>query len=231
MDAPEFPMIPETSPWSWWKMRFPESWRVYGRPMEFGRINTDFLACTLGELPLGLIYYPPEGVFYFRDYLFKDALRPTREEKVSALFRKVVRESTLDAPRSHEEAAGALFQHSDMVVSRAKTILAAEAHIFSGIDGEMRYMEGKFIEPVEKPTVEMFVAERVTRKKGQILTTPLAYQFYYAFCREVGLPPVKKTIFTDRFAQEVRKKWRIGVRNDLKVDGRTHQGWGELAVL
>ena len=231
MEHQGFSLITESGPWSWWQCRFPESWRVYGRTMEFGEINTDFLACTLGELPLGLIYYPPEGVFYFRDYLFKDALRPTREEKVSALFRKVVRESTLDAPRSHEEAAGALFQHSDMVVSRAKTILAAEAHIFSGIDGEMRYMEGKFIEPVEKPTVEMFVAERVTRKKGQILTTPLAYQFYYAFCREVGLPPVKKTIFTDRFAQEVRKKWRIGVRNDLKVDGRTHQGWGELAVL
>ena len=231
MVAPEFPMIPETSPWSWWGSRFPESWRVYGRPMEFGRINTDFLACTLGELPLGLIYYPPEGVFYFRDYLFKDALRPTREEKVSALFRKVVRESTLDAPRSHEEAAGALFQHSDMVVARAKTILAAEAHIFSGIDGEMRYMEGKFIHPDEPSSVCLFAETKLVRKRGKVLPVAQAYSCYFDFCRELKLSPVEKGVFKRMLGEDVRKKWHLGVRNDLKVDGFCRQGWSDLAVL
>jgi len=217
--------------WDYWKKFFPISHRIYGDPILLGDVNLDFLANCLNESPTKLIYYPLEERFYFRDYIFQNAYRPTSDGKVSALVRKLVRDSLEDAPRSLQDAVKAILPHSDMVSTRAKTILAVEAVYFVGEEGERRWENGKFIEPVEKPTVEMFVAERVTRKKGQILTTPLAYQFYYAFCREVGLPPVKKTIFTDRFAQEVRKKWRIGVRNDLKVDGRTHQGWGELAVL
>jgi hypothetical protein len=217
--------------WDYWQRCFPISLRIYGSPILLGDVNLDFLANCLNESPAKLIYYPIEERFYFRDYLFENAYRPTSEGKVSALVRKLVRDSVEDSPRSLQNGVKAILPLADMATSRARTILAVESHYFVGEDGERRWENGKFIEPVEKPTIEMFIAERVTRKKGQVLTTPLAYQFYYAFCREVGLPPVKKTIFTDRFAQEVKKKWKLGVRNDLKVDGRTHQGWGELAVM
>jgi hypothetical protein len=42
---------------------------------------------------------------------------------------------------------------------------------------------------------------------------------------------VKKTIFRERFAYEVRRRWQIGLRNDLKSDGFIRQGWSELAIL
>ena len=231
MESQGFPIDPETSPWSWWKSEFPTSWRIYGPPFLFGEINYDFLACTLGEMPLGLIYYPPEGMFYFRDYLFENAYRPTKEEKVSALFRKLVREASEDSPRSLQDPLKALFQHSGMVTARSKTILAVEAVYFSGIGANRRYLEGKFLEPDEPSSVGLFAEAKVGRKKGKILTTPEAYSGYWDFCLENKLSPVKKTVFKETFAYEVKRRWQLGIRNDLKCNGFTHQGWMELAIL
>ena len=212
-------------------MRFPESWRVYGCPIAFGEINYDFLAGTLGEMPLGLIYYTPEDMFYFRDYLFEGAHRPTKEEKVSALFRKVVREASEDSPRSLQDPLKSLFLCSDIVTVRSKTILAVEAVYFSGIGANRRYLEGKFIEPDEPSSVGLFAEAKLVRKRGKVLPVALAYSHYFDFCRDNRLAPVKKSIFKMMMSEDVRKKWHLGVRNDLKVDGFCRQGWSDLAVL
>ena len=231
MESQGFPIDPETSPWSWWKSEFPTSWRIYGPPFLFGEINYDFLASSLGESCTGLIYYPPEGMFYFRDYLFENAYRPTKEEKVSALFRKLVREASEDSPRSLQDPLKALFQHSGMVTARSKTILAVEAVYFSGIGANRRYLEGKFIEPDEPSSVGLFAEAKLVRKRGKVLPVALAYSHYFDFCRDNRLAPVKKSIFKMMMSEDVRKKWHLGVRNDLKVDGFSQQGWSDLAVL
>jgi hypothetical protein len=189
------------------------------------------LAGCLGESPVGLIFFPPEGRFYFRDYLFEWAYRPTSIGKVEALVRKLVRESVLDAQKTIKEGSRTLFLSSGGVIKRGEEILAVEGCYFTGEEGHRRWIEGRFVEPVEKPSVAMFTEAKVSRKKGKILTTPEAYSRYFDFCSKNGLLPVKKTIFRERFAYEVRRRWQIGLRNDLKSDGFIRQGWSELAIL
>ena len=231
MESQGFPIDPETSPWSWWKSEFPTSWRIYGPPFLFGEINYDFLASSLGESCTGLIYYPPEGMFYFRDYLFENAYRPTSNGKVEALVRKLVRESVQDAPKSIKEGSKTLFDCSGRVRSRGEEILAVEAVYFSGIGANRRYLEGKFIEPDEPSSVGLFAEAKLVRKRGKVLPVALAYSHYFDFCRDNRLAPVKKSIFKEMMSEDVRKKWHLGVRNDLKVDGFSQQGWSDLAVL
>jgi len=226
------PLDPHTGGmWSWWKVNFPESWRIYGEPVLFDEPNLDFLSATLNESPPGVIFYPLEEQFYFRDYLFEGAYRPTSNGKVEALVRKLVRVSVLDAPKTAKEGSKNLFLSSGRVRERGEDILAVEAGYFTGEEGARRWENGRFIEPIEKPSVAMFTEAKVGRKKGKILTTPEAYSRYFDFCSENGLLPVKKTIFRERFAYEVRRRWQIGLRNDLKSDGFIRQGWSELAIL
>jgi len=226
------PLTPEDGGhWGWWRENFPESHRIYGEPILFNDPNLDFLASCLNESPVGLIFYPPEGRFYFRDYLFEGAYRPTSNGKVEALVRKLIWESVQDAPKSSKEGSRALFLSSGMIRERCEEILAVEAGYFTGEEGHRRWENGRFVEPVEKPSVAMFTEAKVGRKKGKILTTPEAYSRYFDFCSENGLLPVKKTIFRERFAYEVRRRWQIGLRNDLKSDGFIRQGWSELAIL
>ena len=226
------PLDPNTGgKWSWWKLNFPESWRIYGEPVLFDEPNLDFLSATLNESPVGLIFYPQEGQFYYKDYLHEGAYRPTSEGNVEALARKLLRESVEDSPKWLQEASKPLFLCSRGWIQQAKVIIAVEGHYFTGEEGHRRWIDGMFVEPIEKPSVAMFTEAKVSRKKGQILTTPEAYSRYFDFCRLSGLEPVKKTVFRERFANEVRRKWGLGVRNDLKVDGSSHQGWSELAIL
>jgi hypothetical protein len=59
--------------WDWWSKKFPESWRLFGAPVHWDEPNLDFLASALGELPLGILYFPVDAQFYFRDYAFESA--------------------------------------------------------------------------------------------------------------------------------------------------------------
>ena len=217
-------------PWVFWKNNFPESWRIYGEPILFDAPNIEFLGSTLGEL-VGLVFYPEEGTFYFPDYLHVGAYRPTSPQRVEALFKKVVRDSMEEASKSLKEGSRTLFFASGVVREGAEKILAVETSFFEGENGHKRMVNGTIVEPVQPPSVELFAESKVGRKKGQILTAPEAYSRYFDFCSENGLLPVKKTIFRERFAYEVRRRWQIGLRNDLKSDGFIRQGWNELAIL
>jgi hypothetical protein len=190
----------------------------------------DFLAAALGELPPGLVYHPAEDRFYFKDYLHKGAYRPTSNDRVEALARKLVTESLKEAPGSIKEASRLLFQSARGWMERSKAILAVEGHFFTGEGGHRRWIEGRFIEPTDKPSVVLFTERCIQRKKGHILSTPEAYRFYSEFCMNHSLHAEKKTAFRINFAKEVKKRWKLGLRNDLKVGGKTLQGWGELAV-
>ena len=216
--------------WGWWSQKFPESWRLYGAPVHWDEANLDFLASALGELPLGILYYPADAQFYFRDYAFESAYRPVSQEKITALAKKLVNESVHGAPLSLKEATRPLFYAAGGWVEHAKALLAVESHFFHGKHGHRRWAGARYIEAVEKPSVELFAEKRVEPRKGQVLSAPHAYQCYAEFCQENGLPAVKKTVFRVEFAREVKKRWKLGVRNDLKADGRSFQGWRELMV-
>jgi hypothetical protein len=217
--------------WSWWIRTCPESWRIFGEPVLFDEPNLDFLSATLNESPPGVIFYPEEEQFYYKDYVFEGAYRPASDARVEAFFKKLIIESLEDAQKSSKEGSKTLFQSAGLVRERGKVILAVEGDYFTGEEGHRRWIEGRYVEPVEKFSVAMFAETKITRKRGSILPTGEAYSRYFDFCRVSGLEPVKKTVFRERFANEVRRRWGQGVRNDLKVDGSSHQGWSELAIL
>ena len=221
----------EADPWVWWRSNFQKSWRVSGPPLLFGSPNLDFLAGALGELPLGLIFSKEEAGFFYKEFALDGVYVPTPSGRVESLARKVVLDSLRNAPRSFQKAQEQLYGAARGVRERAEVILAVEDGFFRGEGGGRRWINGGILEAVEKPSVALFAEAKVARKKGKILTTPEAYSRYFDFCREQGLSPVKKTVFKERFANEVRRRWHLGLRNDLKVDGCTHQGWGELAIL
>ena len=215
----------------WWQANFPQSWSLFGPCIHWGQANLDFLASALGELPIGLIYYPPEGSFYFPDYLFEGAYRPTCDVKVVALAKKLVNESVNGKTLSITAATAPLFHAAAPWVEHSKTMLAVEGNFFRGEGGHRRWIEGRYVEPVEKPSVVMFADSKIQRRNGEILSAPDAYNSYSRFCRENGLPQVKKNQFKTQFAVEVKRRWQMGIRNDLKANGRSLQGWRELAVV
>ena len=224
------PLGSYSGPWSWWERRFPDSWGIYGAPFQWEEPNYDFLASALGELPLGLVYLPAEDRFYFKDYIHEGAYRPTSNDRIVALARKLVVESIKGAPRLVNLASKLLFQRAGEWMEHAKAILAVEEHFFNGEGGHRRWINGLFVEPLQKPSVALFAETCIQRRKGCILSAPDAYQFYSVFCSNHGIPADKKTAFRINFAKEVKKRWKLGLRNDLKVGGKTLQGWGELAV-
>jgi hypothetical protein len=181
-------------------------------------------------MPLGLIYHPADEKFYFRDYLHANAYRPTSNHRVEALARKLVNEAVEGAPISLKEPCRPIFHSVGGWVKRAKAILAVEGQFFTGEGGHRRWIEGRFVEPTDKPSVVLFTERCIQRKKGHVLSTPEAYRFYSEFCMNHSLHAEKKTAFRINFAKEVKKRWKLGLRNDLKVGGKTLQGWGELAV-
>jgi hypothetical protein len=221
----------EADPWVWWRSNFQKSWRVSGPPLLFGSPNLDFLAGALGELPLGLIFSKEEVGFFYKEFALDGVYVPTPSGRVESLARKVVLDSLRNGPRSFQKAQEQLYGAARGVRERAEVILAVEDGFFRGEGGERRFINGEIVEPLEKPSVAMFAETKVARKRGAMLPTGEAYSKYFDFCRMSGLEPVKKTVFRERFATEVRRRWGQGVRNDLKVDGSSHQGWSELAIL
>ena len=108
--------------WSWWLKKFPHSAYIYGHPVHWNEPNLDFLASALGELPFGIIYYAPEDRFYFRDYVFESAYRPTSPVKLTVVGKKLVNESVVGATRPQIEAAKMLFEYTDFqCFSKVKT--------------------------------------------------------------------------------------------------------------
>jgi hypothetical protein len=217
--------------WDWWSKNFPESWRIFGAPISWDEPNLDFLASALGELPLGVIYFSEETNFYFRDYAFQGAYRPTSNVKLVALAKKLVMESVQGAPLSLKMPAKPIFHSAERWVERAQSILAVEGHFFNGEEGRCRWIEGRFVNPLKKPSVVLFTEKCVQLAKGGILSAPNAYQLYSEFCKGLGVPSVKKAVFRHEFANEVKKRWKLGLRNDLKMDGKTLQGWRELTAI
>jgi hypothetical protein len=224
-------MIATSHPqWALWEEKFPCSFQTYGCPIQWNLPNLDFLASALGELPLGIIYFPTEERFYFRDYVF-GAHRPCQSAKIVALARKLVNDSVDGLPLSQMEPSRAIFESARDWVEHCKTTLAVEGNFFRGEGGHRRWIEGRYVEPVEKPSVTTFAETHIVHLKGGVLSSSEAYHLYYAHCLETGSNPLKKQVFIDRFTAETKKRWQVGFRHDLEFNGRMLQGWRELAAV
>ena len=75
-------MVPSHPQWAWWEEKFPRSFRAYGCPIHWNLPNLDFLASTLGELPLGIVYFPPRGAILLPRLCFwSPQAMPERENR------------------------------------------------------------------------------------------------------------------------------------------------------
>jgi hypothetical protein len=195
-------------------------------------LNEDFFAAILGgDKHLGhqVVYFRPENTFYFFDYRV-DAFCPTTEEKLKLLLSNYL-------VRCSQECGFLVditnlvvkFRQDDAlssIITKAKAILEADRLFFQGKDGRRRYIDGKYTEPNEKPSYELFVNKALVREPQSKITVADAFHRYYQFCRDSGMKPLTRTEFRGLVAEVIREEFNIGLRHDVVDDrGKMQHGW------
>jgi hypothetical protein len=233
-------------PNKWFADKFPEAAQQYGAAFLEGTwtdtdglkrfipayLNEDFFAAILGgDKRLGhhVVYFQSEDTFYFYDYKV-DAYCPTSEEKLKLLLSNyLIRFS---------EECGALVDVTNLVVkfrkddalesiiAKAKAVLEAERLFFEGKDGHRRYVDGKYIEPNEEPSYQLFVKKAIVREPEGRVTVADAFHRYYEFCKSQGQQPLTRQEFKHLVAEVIRGQFNIGLRHDvLTASGKQGHGW------
>jgi hypothetical protein len=233
-------------PNKWFADKFPEQAQQYGAAFLEGTwtdsdglkrfipayLNEDFFAALLqGDKRLGhhIVYFAPEDTFYFFDYRV-DAYCPTTEEKLKLLLSNYL-------VRCSQEC-GALVDITNLVVkfrkddvlesiiAKAKAVLEADRLFFQGNDGQRRYVDGKYIEPNEKPSYQLFVKKTIVREPEGKVTVADAFHRYYEFCKLQGQQPLTRQEFKHLVAEMIREQFNIGLRHDVLTEsGKQSHGW------
>jgi hypothetical protein len=115
------------------------------------------------------------------------------------------------------------------VITTAKTVLEADKSFFHGKDGRRRYIDGRYIEPVDEPSYQVFVKRAIVREPTGKLTVGDAFHRYYQFCKDHAMQPLTRSEFKDLVAEIIRETFNLGLRHDV-VDGRGKQTHGWLGI-
>lgn len=243
---------PQT-PSEWFSQRFIKQASTYGAPIleeqytiqEDGervtrirplQLNEDFFAAVLGgkqRLGHQVVYYVPEGVFYFMDHR-EGAFVATTESKLQTLLSQyLIRCSeamgdTVDIEKLFGELRDA--RSLNRIIQKAKSILAADESFFTGAAGHKRKIGGEVFDPTAEPPHKLFIREGMVVEPQQITTVKDAYQHFSRYCEIHGFTPVERKHFKSLIAEVVRGEFGLGLRNDLKVNGgRATSGWRGIA--
>lgn len=241
---PQSPLNP-TTPSQWFADRFPAAFTAYGTPFletiehgsdfEFRRIiemNVDFFAAALGgdeRLGHRVVFYRPEGCFYFRDY--DGTFYPTDETKLSTLLSALLLRCAEEMPATVDRCN--LFvefrdeRRLNEVVRKARCILAVEGSFFSA-DSLHRRIEG--VETIDR-TARTFVGRSVdvaTANEQMTVTELIAGFLEYCQANKVKLGTPRQA---KRFIVEaVNEHYGVRLRHDLAAGGKKcARGWKGLA--
>ena len=195
-------------------------------------LNEDAWACALGgDRRLGhrVVFYPPEGTFYFYDPLL-DAFCATTEAKLRALMSNYLIRCSQDCgslvdirPLVTDFRKPVVLEK---VILRAKALLAADKAFFEGAQGQRRIVAGKVVDPNETPAYVEFVKRGIVREPEGKLTIADAFSRYYSFCKSQGQVPLTRQEFKHLVAEVIREEFRIGIRHDVMDErGKAQHGW------
>ena len=238
-------------PNGWFADKFPEQAQQYGAAFMEGTwtdadglkrfipayLNEDFFAAILGgdkDLGHQVVWYPPEATFYFFDYRV-DAFCPTTAEKLKLLLSNyLVRCSQECGCLVDITNLVVKFRQDDVlqkVVSKAKAVLEADRLFFQGKDGQRRFIDGKYIEPNEEPSYQVFVKKAIVREPEGTVTLQDAFHRYFQFCRDHQMQPLTRQEFKGLVAEVIREEFNLGLRHDIPGEnGKQRHGWSGVRL-
>lgn len=195
-------------------------------------INHDSFAAYLSDSGLGLdvVYFEPDMQFYYSS-AFDPVFKPVSPEKLQNLYRGLVlRSSGLLNTINAKLNIWAEFRSDKTVrtvVSRAKSILAADSSFFSASSPHQRI---KGIELHER-VARRFVDELLTCTPGQTLLLTDAFSKFCELLKQNSLEPVKRAEFKNMVVPLIKSQFDVCLRNDLKIDERQGvRGWKDLSL-
>jgi len=105
-------------------------------------------------------------------------------------------------------------------------MLEADSQFFTGKDGHRRCIQGRYIEPNEEPSYQVFVKKAIVREPEGKLTVGDAFHRYYQFCRDNQMAPLSRQEFKSLVAEVIREEYQLGLRHDvLDERGKQTHGW------
>jgi hypothetical protein len=230
-------------PRDYFSERFPEQIKRYG-PAFFGTdvvwdgrqtfiadaVNDITFAAILGTPCLGcqVVYFPSEAQWYCSDYRIDGAYFPTSEEKLGILISHYFIQCS---QHCHKLAGKAVLmlrtpQTIKNVITTAKAMLEVEKSFFTGKDGHRRYVDGKFIEPTEEPSYQVFVKKAIIAEPQGKVTVHDAFHRYYQFCRDNQMTPLTRQEFKSLVSEVIRAIFNVGLRHDIIGDNNKQgHGW------
>lgn len=191
-------------------------------------LNELFFASILGGDPrIGhrVIYFTPEGQWYFREPL-KEMFFPSTDEKLINYLDAMIVQCAQELPPSNN--IGQLFlklrspQKLKEIVNRAKSVLAADQTFFSPTSIYRRAHGPE----VYLCLTKQFVKASIEPAKDADLTVTQVFELFVRFCREQGLDPIKRKNFREIISQTMRDEFDLGIRNDvIGPNGRSQSGF------
>jgi hypothetical protein len=218
---------------AWFQQTYPESYRLYGAPLELvWGANHDALANALNEGAARLVYHSPEDRFYYLDHNRESFCPVEPVERLLTLVRAILRRAAKDMTRSEKIVWFQVWDEKAVraVVDAARALLSVDDSFFNGAKGHRRYISGNYLDATAEPSYRAFAQEQVRQEQDAILTIGTAYQGYWRFCSAQKMPPIRQQQFKEGFRGEAIERFGVGLRHDLRVGGKTAQGWMGLAL-
>jgi hypothetical protein len=159
-----------------------------------------------------------------------DAFCPTTEEKLKLLVSNfLIRCSQECNPLADITNLVVRIRQDESlerIVEKAKAVLEADRLFFEGKDGTRRFIDGKFIEPNEEPSYQLFVKRAIVKEPAGKVTVADAFHRYYEFCKSQGQQPLTRQEFKHLVAEVIREQFNVGLRHDVPTaSGKQGHGW------
>jgi hypothetical protein len=184
-----------------------------------------------GDKRLGhqVVFHAPEQTFYFFDWR-ENAFCPTAPGKLELLLSNFLTRCS-QAMNAFVEIRPLVstFRKPEVlkpIVDRAKALLECDRSFFQGQQGHRRLVDGRVIEPTDKPSYAAFVEKNLIREDRATLTVTDAFHGYYSFCKSHQMTPLTRQEFKSLVTEVVREQFGCGLRNDVPGhNGKQQEGW------
>jgi len=230
------------NPNSWFVSRFPEEAKLYGVPfLESLRVDQDgishitpaylndnfFASIICG--PNRIVFFEPEEQWWFYDPV-PGAFCPTTSAKLQLLLSNYLIRCAEDCgPLVDVTPLVVHFRKAEVlegVVRKAKAMNLCDDLFFSGEHGNPRLINGRIIEPTDKPSYELFVERNLAPEHASALTVTDCFHRYYTYCKKHQIPPLTRSDFKSLMSECLREYFAIGLRKDVpSKSGKVTEGW------
>ena len=196
-------------------------------------INVDFFAAVLGgdrRLGHSVVYYEPEMAWYYREPHLQ-LYKTTTADKLMNLYRGLLQRAAQELPKENNVLNLCIEFRSDKnakaVVSRAKSILAADASFFSATSPNQRIQGPELHERLMRKLVETMLEPSAESN----LTMTQAYNCFCSLAELRQLGTLKRSIFKATMTDLMRDRFGLALRRDVPdAFGKHQEAWKGICL-